>query len=310
MDREQSILKYIDLAELGIEIAPYFNPLVPKRSGNNVLIMDVFDCEKLHQNALIDPNIPEDRIQDIEEVDLVGDASGIEETVKEKGVEGQISYIVSSHNFEHLPNPIVFLQGCYAVLATGGILSMAIPDYRACFDHYRTPTKLSDWIEAYFEDRKKPSAKTIFDHSTMHAPYVADGIASPGAAIGKSDPSKFTPDRFLDKSFSDFEAAWKSPQGYIDAHCSVLFPELFELLILELQRLALVDLELIEVSETAGFEFYAHFRKTDKLDRLPDDEFYQKRHELLVEISKSLGAAPYQKSLFQRLAKKFKRRFS
>jgi hypothetical protein len=40
---------------------------------------------------------------------------------------------------------------------------MAIPDGRACLDHFSFPTRLADWIEAWFEDRRMRSLAQIFD---------------------------------------------------------------------------------------------------------------------------------------------------
>ena len=50
----------------------------------------------------------------IEEVDLVGSCTHIGKLVRARGEAGKFDYIVSSRNFEHLPNPIRFLQGCAA----------------------------------------------------------------------------------------------------------------------------------------------------------------------------------------------------
>ena len=98
----------------------------------------------------------------IEDVDLVGSSTHIGELVRARGEAGTFDYVVSSHNFEHLPNPIRFLQGCAEALRPGGILSMAIPDRRACFDYFRPVTRLSDWIQAFVEDRKPAVSRAGF----------------------------------------------------------------------------------------------------------------------------------------------------
>ena len=172
MDRRDYILKYANTRGKGIEIAPYFNPLVPKREGFDVLILDVFDSNRLHENAINDSMVPNDRIDEIEPVDIVGDASQLIDIVTENSLAGKIDYIVSSHNFEHLPNPIKFLQGVELALKPGGFLSIAVPDYRACFDHFRMPTRLSDWLAGYHEDRTQPNAETVFDANAFSSVYI------------------------------------------------------------------------------------------------------------------------------------------
>jgi SAM-dependent methyltransferase len=134
MSRLSQLLAHVDATKTGIEVAPYFNPAVPKATYPKVLTLDVFDTATLKERAAEDPQIYSEKIALIEDVDLVGDASSIGALVSAKGLAGKIGYIVSSHNFEHLPNPIRFLRGCSEVLEPGGVLSMAVPDARACFD--------------------------------------------------------------------------------------------------------------------------------------------------------------------------------
>jgi hypothetical protein len=46
---------------------------------------------------------------------------------------------------------------------------MAIPDYRACFDHYRYPTRLSDWLRSYHHPLIQPDAESLFDSDSNTA---------------------------------------------------------------------------------------------------------------------------------------------
>jgi hypothetical protein len=68
--RLQNILKYADTRKKGIEVAPYYKPIVSKKDGD-VLIIDVFDTDELRRRAEIDPLITD--TSKIEPVDLVGD---------------------------------------------------------------------------------------------------------------------------------------------------------------------------------------------------------------------------------------------
>jgi predicted SAM-dependent methyltransferase len=295
--RTDQILKYADLSNKGIEVAPYFNPTLRKCDGHDILVLDVFDTEKLRQNAATDAFIPQSRLVEIEDVDLVGDASHIGDLVRNANLEGQIGFIISSHNFEHLPNPILFLQGAYTALKPGGMLSMAVPDCRACFDFFRVPTRLVDWLAAFHEGRKQPSPEIIFDGAAMGAWYIAQGKTHPGCNIAHDDPAGFVPHQALDAAYDDYKRDKAQPGDYRDAHCSVFFPESLELLLTDLRKLGLIGFDVVEISQTHGLEFYVHLRKPDGAATRPQPEFafYKRREELLRRVTENLGSAPYSK---------------
>lgn len=296
MLRLEELLKYIDRTSLGIEVAPYFNPALPKANGNNVLVLDVFDTIALHGYAEKDPNIEKSRLLDIEEVDIVGDASSIGQMLAEKGFSGKIGYVVSSHNFEHLPNPIKFLRGCSAALMPGGVISMAVPDHRACLDHFRTPTRLSDWLAAFHGDVTQPSATTILDYNINRSDFILGGERHPSCRIEIDDPAQFSLANDLTNVYTDYLNHLNSPFSYSDVHCTAMFPETLELMLRDLLHLRLIDLEVIEISPTRGHEFFVHLRKptlgsTGTTDNSPN--YQNTREALLRRINQNLGAAPF-----------------
>jgi SAM-dependent methyltransferase len=287
------ILKYADTSGKGIEVAPYFNPVLTKREGHDLLIMDVFDTDTLRDRVRDDPLIDSARAAEIEEVDLVGDASRLGEVIAKAGLQGRIDYIVSSHNFEHLPNPILFLRGAGEALAPGGVLSMAVPDCRASFDHFRMPTRLSDWLAAYHEDRRQPSPETVLDSAANQSSYLRDGQPTPGCNLAYDDPAGFEPDRNLAQAYADYVAARQTPGEYRDTHCNVFFPESLELMLRDLRHLGLIELEVIEVSPTRGLEFFVHLRKPETPQTVTDEAFYAQRKALLIAMSRGIGAAGF-----------------
>jgi SAM-dependent methyltransferase len=294
MDRLAELRRHVAPGAKGIEIAPYFNPVVPKSAGYDVLIVDVFDTDRLRQNASLDPKIPDSRIAEIEPVDIVCDASNLGSEVERLGLTGRIDYIISSHNFEHLPDPIRFLKGCGQALRPGGMLTMAIPDYRACFDHYRMPTRLTDWLSAYQEGRSQPSPASIFDFLSYFSQRSAGGQNLETCRIEHDDPSGFAPTRDFAQLYSDYLGRMSEPKGYEDIHCSTVFGELFELLILELRYLGLIDLEAVQVTRTHGHEFFAHLTKAaPEAALMPRDVFDARRLELLKIVNANLGSAVF-----------------
>lgn len=55
--------------------------MAPKRDGFQTLVVDILDIESLREKARR-MNIPEARVEAIEEVDIVGDASRLLELVR------------------------------------------------------------------------------------------------------------------------------------------------------------------------------------------------------------------------------------
>lgn len=291
--RLDQLLKHVDPTAAGIEIAPYFNPALPKRSGCNVKVFDVFDTETLRARARENSFIPDSRIAEIEPVDFVGDACRIGAVLEAEGLLGQFDHIVSSHNFEHLANPVLFLQGAARALKPGGVLSMAIPDGRACFDHFRFPTRLADWLLAFHQDRDKPDPVTLFDGAAYRAFYWRGAEKSEAGGFLSEDPAHFVPEQDLQAQYQAFVARLQAPYDYTDAHCSVLFPELFELHLRELIHLGLVDFEILEIMPTQGHEFFAHLRKPRAPVARDDAAFYRHRAALMRAVALRLGETPF-----------------
>ena len=291
--RLDQLLKHVNPTAAGIEIAPYFNPALPKRSGCNVKVFDVFDTETLRARARENSFIPDSRITEIEPVDFVGDACRIGAVLESAGLLGQFDHIVSSHNFEHLSNPVLFLQGAVRALKPGGVLSMAIPDGRACFDHFRFPTRLGEWLLAFHQGRDKPDPLTLFDAAAYRSFYWRGAEKSEAGGFLTEDPAQFRPEQNLQAEYQAFVTRLQAPYDYTDAHCSVLFPELFELHLRELNHLGLVDFEILEIMPTQGHEFFAHLRKP--LAPAPQDTaaFYRRRAELLRAVALQLGETPF-----------------
>ena len=251
MTRSAQILQGITKEMRGIEIAPWFAPIAPKREGFNCLALDVFDRETLLQRAKDDPNIP--GVDLLETVDIVGSATEIADLIPEKE-HGTFDYIVSSHNFEHLPNPIKFLQGVEKILKPGGVLSMAVPDKRACFDFFRPLSTIVNWLSAYRDDRSKPTNEQLFEYHAFMSVLSKDGNESRAFSI-HDDLDRVHVSGDLRPAYDIWRQTPKTDE-YRDAHCSVMTPSSFILLINECRFLGLTSMEIESVSEPAGCEFY------------------------------------------------------
>jgi len=291
MDRLQEILKFVSKTGKGIEIAPWFSPLAPKREGYNCASIDILSAEQLIARAAADPNIPKEKLDFIEPVDFIGSAVDIAEIVAAKEELGSFDYIISSHNFEHLPNPIRFLQGCQKVLKPGGILSMAIPDMRATFDHFRPRTSIGDWLEAYFKNRTRPELSQVFDQ-VSHSCRLTAPPGRETAFMIDDNPAMIKPDELLDIAYKNWVALRENPDsGYIDTHCSVGTISSLRLLITECRFLGLIDLVVKEVAGPNGCEFFLHLERGDgQADHAQfKTGFYRERARLLHQIEDELA---------------------
>ena len=260
MDRRDHLLKYVSKQSLGIEVGPWISPIAPKREGYNCLVLDVFDTYNLKKKAADDPNIA-DRLEDIEEVDLIGSAVDIDQIVAARYTLPSFDYVISSHNFEHLANPIKFLQGCAKVLKPGGVVSMAIPDHRTCFDFFRPLTMLTDWLAAYVEDRKRPTPLQNFHHAAFFANF--DDGNYRGTSFFRFYPVEHVggPANLQDVFQELMGRLGRPTDEYVDAHCSAFTPASFELLLLDCEYLGLLSFTVIEVADL-GCEFHAHLRRS------------------------------------------------
>ena len=170
---------------------------------------------------------------------------------------------------------------------------MAVPDGRASFDHFRMPTRLSDWLFAFHHQLDRPSPETIFDFRANAAEYHKGGISSPGCDITFDDPRGFLPQNDLRKGYAEYLDRLRAPQGYQDTHCTITFGVALENMLWDLRFLGLIDLEVIEVTETLGLEFFVHLRKPESPSPLDETAFYAARAQRQRQIADSLGSAGF-----------------
>ena len=257
MDRRAEILKHVRKDQKGIEIGPWFAPIAPKRDGYNCLSFDVLDTESLRKQAERDPNVDNTRIELIETVDVVGTSTEIYRAIASRNELGTFDYIISSNNFEHLPNPIKFLQGCELCLKEGGYLSMAIPDKRTCFDYFSPIATLGPWLEAFLQDRSRPTPTQLFDESSLFSLYAR---ARGGEFSLGDDPSLSVARQNLEDLYQQLLTRHsRQDKNYYDTYCSKFTPSSFKNLLYDLQFLGLTRLFVEEVTRPTAMSFLSIF---------------------------------------------------
>ena len=137
--REEILLNGIDKRSFGLEIGPSHSPVAAKREGFNVRVLDHLDAAGLRAKYA-DHGVD---VAAIEEVDYVWSGQPLEELVG----EARFDWIIASHVIEHVPDLVGFLNSCGRILAPDGLLSLAIPDKRYCFDCQRENTALGRVID-------------------------------------------------------------------------------------------------------------------------------------------------------------------
>ena len=102
LNRTELLFSMFDPSGFGLEIGPSYNPLLPKRRGYNVEIVDHADAATLREKY-------RDNASRIEEVDYVSDGRSLLETI---GHEQRYDFIFASHVVEHVTDIVRFIQDC------------------------------------------------------------------------------------------------------------------------------------------------------------------------------------------------------
>lgn len=240
--RAPKILNRIKRDGRGVEIGPSYGPLAPKREGYRVEVIDHLDREGLIAKYR-SHRMPEEAI---EEVDFIWRGESYAELT---GRRNYYDWVIASHLIEHTPDLIGFLNNCAEILNENGVLSLAIPDARQCFDHFRPPSGLGAVIDAHEQRRVRPTAGTVCEH------YL-NSVAK-GGRIAWAEPSRgaFS---FVHRPAEAREqlALVRQPDTYVDVHTWCFTPHSFRLLIHDLHLLGLQPLRECVFFPTAGCEFY------------------------------------------------------
>ena len=279
-DRFAELRRGVSKENRGLEVGPFFRPICPKKEGFNTVTLDVFSRNELIKNYANDPNVYP-HFDCIEEVDIVS-SEPLLEAIRNSDIykhepnpEMIFDYIITSHHFEHLANPIQFLQAAEILLKPDGFLSMAIPIHTRCFDLYKPLTITGKFIDAYVNKINAPSLGTVYDHLTFGA-HKKDGTPI-GGPHKSNDNIKLIWDELenfqINPQFN--KIAWfKELQtnlnnGYIDAHCNFFNPYSFCLIIADLKMIGLLTkLQVHNICEH-GLEFIVHLRKSDPVELYP-----------------------------------------
>ncbi len=243
MDRVNFLRSLIDIDGCGLEIGPSFRPLVKKSSGAKVEVVDYTDAAGLKEHYRDNKHV---NLENIEEVDYVVQRGAIFEAV---GRNNYYDYIVASHVIEHTPDMLGFLKDCAKLLKDTGILLLAVPDKRHCFDVFQPLTSTGSVLQAHLDGRTRPTPGAVFDDRAYNA--IRKGDIAWG--LGATGDLQFYLE--INQAKAHFaNERWAS--NYIDVHTWRFVPSSFRLIINDLYELGEITLREDRFFDSVGDEFY------------------------------------------------------
>lgn len=249
-DRNARFFRFLKRDGAGLEIGPSHSPIAPKRDGFNVKVVDHLSAAGLRSKYADHQGV---NVDNIEEVDYVWSGEPLSQLISDQ----KFDWVIASHVLEHVPNPIAFLQEIALLLKPDGVLSIALPDKRFCFDYFKSVTLVGEWVDALHFQRTRPTPGQVLDHCfyaaqrngriSWDATEKADAALVHEPTLGRD---------VLSHSLSTTE--------YTDVHCWRFTSDSFKLLINELRYLQFTKLGICESPFMNGGEFLVSLRLTDE----------------------------------------------
>jgi SAM-dependent methyltransferase len=166
---------------------------------------------------------------------------------------GTFDAFIASHVIEHTTDVVTFLKAAETLIRPDGVVILAVPDKRKCFDFYRHPSSTGDALAAFLEKRSRHDARTHFE-------AVMRTVHKGGAPGWRADDIR---EGVLSMPFDQARAqlGLAALPEYVDAHNWIFVPSSFRLMLLELAAMGYLDLRVEEIAEAEATEFYAWLRK-------------------------------------------------
>jgi SAM-dependent methyltransferase len=236
-----------------LEIGPSHRPGAAKKHGWKTTVIDHASKEELVKKYENDGGVD---VSQIEDVDLIWKGQELRALVPRE-MHGKFDLLIASHVIEHLPDPVGVLLAAETLLRPDtGLISLAVPDKRLCFDFFRPLSTTGKFLSAHRDVRVRHSAADLFDSRA----YLA--TMGPEIAWGWRSTRTLKPAYSLESAYKDFLSAGETvDQEYQDCHGWTFTPASFELLILELSVLGILDWRIQEIFPQRETEFIVHLAR-------------------------------------------------
>lgn len=279
MDRTDKLMCRIDRSMKILELGPGFSPVTPKSGGWNSWSVDHADQDSLREKYRNEPSVDTTKIEPVDFIWRGGDLDG----AIPKEHHNTFDACIASHVIEHLPNPLGFFRSTERLLKPTGVISLAIPDKRFCFDYFKNVSLAGEFLEADFLNRRSHSKKTAFNN-------VAYDITSDGrSGWGQHGVQNLAFVYSLVDARHIFEDTNESKWStYVDHHAWYYTPSSFRLVVLELNALDLLDWNIDVEFPSEGVEFWVTLKR-GKIAFASNSELQAKRLDLMTGIFGDLG---------------------
>jgi len=249
-DREAKLFQALDTSGFGLELGPSYRPAAPRARGFNIEIADHVGTDDLRKKYEKVPGALEN-IEDVNYVLTDGLYAGIRKPER-------FDFVIASHVIEHAPDFIQFLTDCERLIKSDGVLSLAVPDKRYCFDAARPTSTLGNVLRAHREKRTKPDPYDVLDH------YL--NCVTKNQLFGWHKGYEFEHETLYTTEVAMHWYGKALAGEYVDIHCWQFTPSTFRLLVSELCHLGHVGLRIVTFHNTTDHEFFVSLKKGNEPD--------------------------------------------
>lgn len=231
--RKAFVMSNLPVGGCGLEIAPYFNPMVD-RSKYDVFYVDCIDNDEIQRKAADNPGAKGRYVPRIDAVWVPG--RRLSDCVGGR----KFSYAVASHVMEHVPNPLGWLGEIIECVEVGGRVAIMLPTRTQSMDYYRQTTTFGQIVGWSIEKPARPTPTQVMD-------FLSQSFFHQGERLVDTEMPPFTR---INRHYSDRDAVnfadfvWKEAH-YLDVHCSVWTPESFVEVFERLAKVGLLPCRVI-----------------------------------------------------------------
>jgi hypothetical protein len=256
------VKKSITKRQPSLEIGPSYNPILPKREGFNVSILDHDDkaaLEKKYTDHKVD-------LSRIEPVDFIWTGGSMLDVIGGTRFDN----IVAAHVIEHAPDFIQFFSDCSAALNANGRLYLFVPDKRYCFDYFQPLSDPAKILGDHRHARSRHSFESFYRNGVM----VLSGGEGTWGQAGIKELTFLHGDPVGTLAWADARLA---SSHYEDAHENYFTPVSFSMIVDELYFLGVIDLQLEVLTRSRGCEFLAVLKKTTSHEKIDLKAFLERK---------------------------------
>jgi hypothetical protein len=247
-----NIIKLIN-PKTSVEIGALHCSLLKVAGINNVKIIDYFTTDELKENYKDHLNINTNNIVNVDYA--VKNIKIYSDIISER-----FDICFSSHNIEHMPCMITYLNNVSSILHKDAYFFLLIPDYRYCFDRYKNPSTIFDILYKYYNKAEMPCCLNILDSrfngtindTTIHWDDTNILLNQNGYYDHINKKNKFYESKkneIID-NINYIKDIILNNKEYIDSHCWKFTPESFSFIMDILYKIKLTDLKLIRCYKT------------------------------------------------------------